>query len=263
MERLLARLERRFGNFAIENIAAILIGGMALVFLMGMLKPGFASALALSPFAITHGQPWRLVTFLFVPPDGHPLLLIFVLMFAWTVLTSLEGEWGAFRLNVFYLIGMLGTIAAAFITGRAVGNDYLNASCLLAFGTLFPDYEIRLMLLIPVRMKWMALLLGGYYVFQVLVGDWGTRAAVIAAFANYLLFFGDRLAYAWRSRDLHARAAAKSVSTRPRPEVSSVRVCAICGKREDDGADIRLCSCDTCKATGGPRNLCLEHARNH
>lgn len=263
MERLLARLERSFGKVAIENLATILVGGMALVFLMGMLKPGFASALLLSPNAVMHGQPWRLVTFLFVPPDAHPVFLLFVLMFAWQMVAGLEAEWGAFRLNVFYLIGMLGTIAAAFMTGRTVSNDYLNASCLLAFGTLMPDYEIRLAFILPIRMKWMAILLGGYYVFQILIGDWGTRVAVIAALGNYLLFFGDRLAYAWRSRELQARAGAKRASLRPRPEVTSLRACAICGKREDDGADIRLCSCDVCKATGGPRNLCLDHARNH
>jgi hypothetical protein len=37
-------------------------------------------------------------------------------------------------------------------------------------------------------------------------------------------------------------------------------VCAICGVSEDAGADIRVCSCAKC---GGPRNLCLNHARSH
>ena len=35
-------------------------------------------------------------------------------------------------------------------------------------------------------------------------------------------------------------------------------MCAICGAREADGADIRVCYCEKC---GGPRALCLEHAR--
>ena len=39
------------------------------------------------------------------------------------------------------------------------------------------------------------------------------------------------------------------------------RTCAMCGAREQDGADIRVCSCAKCG--GQPRTLCLEHARNH
>jgi hypothetical protein len=43
-------------------------------------------------------------------------------------------------------------------------------------------------------------------------------------------------------------------------ELAEDRTCAICGKKQSGGADIRVCSCEKC---GGPRNLCVEHARNH
>jgi len=163
---------------------------------------------------------------------------------------------------LFYAIGALGTIAAAFITRAPVGNEYLDASCILAFGTLFPDYEIRLFFILPVRMKWLAILTGAWYAFVFVTGGWAARAGIVAAFANYLLFFAEHLAYLWRSRNLQVRQAARRASTRPPPE-EAARVCAICGKREADGADIRICSCAVCKATGGPRALCLEHARKH
>ena len=56
-------------------------------------------------------------------------------------------------------------------------------------------------------------------------------------------------------------------SVRPKSEAPArvSKACAICGAKEADGADIRVCSCDKCKeATGGAaRELCLEHARNH
>jgi hypothetical protein len=77
--------------------------------------------------------------------------------------------------------------------------------------------------------------------------------SIIAALVNYVLFFGDH----WRQRGLALRQKARR-STAP---VFGQGTCAVCGAREADGADIRVCSCDKCG--GQPRSLCLAHARNH
>ena len=59
--------------------------------------------------------------------------------------------------------------------------------------------------------------------------------------------------------------ARTSVRPKSEPPARAGKTCAICGATEADGADIRVCSCEKCKAaTGGAaRELCLEHARNH
>src|SRR5260221_14622260 len=108
----------------------------------------------------------------------------------------------------------MGTTVAAFLTRGGVGNDFLNASCFLAFATLFPDYEFRLFLLIPVKVKWLALFTSLVYGYVLVVGPWDARGAVMAAFANYLLFFGEHLVALWRSRNLKVRQAARRVSDR-------------------------------------------------
>lgn len=263
MERLLARLERTIlGRLAIERLMTFIVGGMAIVYVLCRIRPDFAFQLMLIPQLVPM-QPWRLVTFLFLPEETSLIFVFMVLYFTWMVGTNLEQEWGALKLNAYYLLGALGTVAAALLTGMGHGNTYLNLSLLFAFATLFPDYEIRLYFLIPMKMKWVGLLSAAYLAFQFVRGDVTTMAAIGVAFANYFLFFGGHLVAIARGRQLMVRQAARRAEQRPRPTEpeDDVRACAICGAKQADGADIRVCSCEKCG--GVPRKLCLDHARNH
>ena len=263
MDRFLAKLERNFGKHAFEHLTEFIVGGMALVFVLNRLKPGFAGALVLDPELVMRGQVWRLVTYLFLPRTTSLIFIIFSLSWAYTIGTSLQAEWGALKLNVFYFLGMLGTTAAAWIAGGAVGNAWLNLSCLLAFATLFPDFEFNPIIFIPlsVKVKWFGMLAAAFAVYEALVGDWVDRAAIVAALGNYLVFFNGHLVGLLKSRNVQVRQAARrgamhEVETKP----TGGRVCAMCGAKEDDDVDIRVCTCEKCKPS---RALCLEHARNH
>lgn len=263
MERLLARLERRFGGWAIPNLTAFLVGGMAIVFVLTTIRHDFFGLLTLDLPMVRHGQVWRLVTYLFLPDTDSPIWILLSLYWLWLVASNLEHEWGSFKLNVYYLVGMIGTTIAAWISGGAVGNLWLNSSLVLAFATVFPDFEIYFFFILRLKVKWLGFLLAGFLVFQLVTGDWVVRAAIIAAMSNYFLFFSGHLMDLARRRNVQVRQTARMTSMRPAPvpvETRS-RQCAICGKREEDGADIRVCSCARCG--GKPRELCLEHARNH
>lgn len=262
MDRLLARLERTFlGRFSIENLATFIVGGMGIAYVLCMVRPEFREMLMFDPRHLA-GQPWRVVSFLFVPPERSMFWIFFSLYFTWLVGSNLESEWGTFKFNVFYFVGALGTIASAFISGYSTGNQYLNESLFLAFATIFPDYEIRLFFLLPIKVKWLALLSAALMLFSAIEGGFGDRMAIGAAFANYFLFFGGHLVALAKGRRMLIRQAARRAQQRPRAEEREVdeRACAICGAKAEDGADIRVCSCEKC---GSPRELCLEHARNH
>src|SRR5580700_4459894 len=166
MDWLLTRLERRFGKLAIENLPMFIVGGMGIVFLLSMARPEFLSLLDLDTRAVLHGQVWRLVTYLFIPQATSLWWILFSLYWVYWIGTSLEGEWGAFKLNVYYLIGMAGTTLAAFLTGMPQANTYLNYSLLFAFATLFPDYEILLFLILPIRMKWLGWLSFAFVAYE-------------------------------------------------------------------------------------------------
>ncbi len=263
MDRLLARLERTFlARLAIERLTMFIVGGMAITYVLCRIRPDFEFQLYLIP-QLVFVQPWRLVTFLFLPPNRSEIWVFLALYFTWMVGTALEQEWGALKFNVYYLLGAVGTAAAGFITGTFQTNVYLNLSLFFAFATIFPEYEIRLFFVLPVKVKWLALLSAAYTVFQFVRGGTSTRVAIAVVFANYLLFFAGHLVELAKGRRMLVRQAARRAEQRPRPteREEDVRTCAICGKKQEDGADIRVCSCEKCG--GVPRQLCLEHARNH
>ena len=121
--------------------------------------------------------------------------------------------------------------------------------------------QILLFFILPIRVKWLGILSALGIVAAFVIGEWSTRAAIGAAVGNYLLFFGGHWWGYWKSRNLQVRQKSRRTQFNAGIQVFGHRVCAICGLREADGADIRVCSCEKCG--GQPRALCLEHARNH
>lgn len=261
MDRVLDRLERIFGRLAIERLAAILVAGMGTVFVMRFVRPEWAAKVPLVPQLAVHGEPWRFLSFVFYPPETSPIFIIFTLLFVYWVGSSLEATWGAFKLNVYYLVGMLGTIAAAFLTGQPQTNQFLNESMFFALATLAPEVEI-LLFVIPVKMKWLALFALALIGMQFLDGSSAERIGIAVSFVNYGLFFAGHLVRALGGRRLAVRQAARRSSmTQASAKKATGRACAICGARQEDGADIRVCSCEKCG--GKARDLCLKHARDH
>jgi membrane associated rhomboid family serine protease len=261
MERLLARLERRFGRHAIPNLIMYIVGGMAMVWVLSTLRPAFMGRLGLDMRAVRHGEVWRLVTFLFIPPPSKPIWILVNLYFTWWVGSSLEDKWGSFKFNAYYFTGALSTIASSMLAGPTT-NMWLDASLFLAFATVFPDVMIALFFILPVRVKWLGILAAVAIAYAAATGDWSVRAPIAAALVNYALFFGEHWYGLWRGRGVVTRQQARraEIESTAAPSFGQ-RTCAICGAREADGADIRVCSCEKCGGT--QRTLCLEHARNH
>src|SRR5512138_3712048 len=104
MDRLLARLERTLGRFAIERLTTFIVGGMAIVFVLSMAKPELIQHLTLDP-SMALKEPWRFVTYLFLPTSSSLIWVLFALYWTWLIGNNLEHEWGAFKLNVYYLLG--------------------------------------------------------------------------------------------------------------------------------------------------------------
>jgi hypothetical protein len=272
MDRLLARLERHLGRFAIERLTTYVVGGMAIVFVLAQVRVELLDYLTLDPSRALK-EPWRFVTYLFLPKSMSMIWALFALYWTWLVGTNLENEWGAFKLNVYYLLGTVGTTAAAWITREPQANFWLNTSLFFAFATIFPEYEITLFFVLPIKVKWLGLVTLALVGFNFFEGDIGVKAAIAVALGNYLLFFAGHLRALAKGQQLRMRQSVRRAQFRSgegpgiadrdervRKKSGTERACAICGAKQDDGADIRVCSCEKC---GGPRELCLEHARNH
>ncbi|HEY4016752.1 MAG TPA: hypothetical protein VGM06_25630 [Polyangiaceae bacterium] len=259
MDSLLARLERRLGRYAIPNLIYYVVGGMAIVWVASVLRPSSLYRLAFDLDAVRQGQVWRLVTFLFAPIGQGYWALLSMYVSVW-IGRSLEQYWGAFRFNVYYFLGALGAILAGVVAGDTT-NLWLDTSLFLAFATLFPNESVSIFFLFPVRAKWLGIISAAWMAYRFVVGDTVSRVAMAAACLGYLIFFAAHWSKVLRERRGGVRQKALREQFQPVSPTHGQRVCAICGAREADGADIRVCSCEKCG--GQTRTLCLAHARNH
>lgn len=193
--RILQSLEEKLEPFAIRHLTMHLIIGQIILFGMNLLRPGSIHYFSLIPNAILEGEAWRLFSFLFVPPGAHPLFLAFIWYLLWFMGNVLEEHCGSFRYNLFWLTGAIVTIAAAFITpGYTATNSFLMGSVFLVFAFLNPNFEIMLFFVLPVKIKWLALLTWltyGYIIF--FTATLNETFLILAVVFNFLLFFGKDL----------------------------------------------------------------------
>jgi len=201
----LRRLERRFQWIAIPNIAVIFVTLQALGTLMVMSDPIWATRLALIPAAVRAGEFWRLVTFLALPLSLSLIWVIFALWFLYFILNMIENEWGAFKTTLYTLVSILVTIAFSFAFDYPVMSiQHFQSSLFLAAAALFPETEVSLFLIIPVKIKWLAWLTGALILLEFARGDWMDRLFLISIYSNFLIFFGPailgRLRQHWRRK---------------------------------------------------------------
>lgn len=183
------RLERKARGFAIPNLMFFLSGAMLLVYILSLFFPALPGLLSLSRGALLRGQVWRLVTFLAIPPSSSPLWILFNLYFYCLLGRGLEQQWGVFRFNLFYLCGMLGAIVSALITGLGT-NYYLNLSLFLAFAAFYPDYRLTLFFLLPIKVKYLAILDAVLLLVSFVLAGWADRLAIVMSLVNIVIFFG-------------------------------------------------------------------------
>ena len=148
---LLDKLERRLGFLGIPGLMRIVVVFNALVFLLIRLNPGFRFMLDLDPARILHGEIWRLITYIFLPQTDSFLWVFLLLWFLWFIGEGLEQAWGAFRLTLYFVVGMIGTTAAAFFFGARFSNSMLYASLFFAFARFYPDQVIYIFFVLPAK----------------------------------------------------------------------------------------------------------------
>lgn len=261
---LLDQLERRLRRFAMPNLTGYLAGFQAALWVLANIMPrqqgaGFVfDGFFLIPANVMDGEVWRLVTFVFLPP-GHSIWAIFGIYLFWLMGTALEGQWGTVRYNLYLLIAVLATIVAAFClsNGEPATNMFITTSVFLAFAYLFPDFTLSIYFILPIKVKWLALVTWIWYAIELAGGDWPRRAYVLASVSNFLLFFGSDIFWRMRFGRQKMEAAFRKVTEGNKP----FHTCAICGltEREEPTEDFRICS----KCDAGTFEYCSQHLRNH
>ena len=203
----LDKLERRFGFLGIPGLIRIVVGFTALVFLLVCLNPGFRFVLDLDPARIRHGEVWRLVTYIFLPQTAQSFWVFLLLWFLWFIGEGLEHAWGAFRLTLYFVVGMIGTTVAAFFFGAQFFQRHVHRFVVFRFrAVLSRSSHLHPFSFCRSKIKWLAWVSAAFLLLGFVLGTNSYRMALIAAFANYFIFFGPEI--------IHQRGIAREVSAR-------------------------------------------------
>ncbi|MCG8514492.1 MAG: rhomboid family intramembrane serine protease [Halanaerobiales bacterium] len=255
-------LERRFGKLGINNLIAYIVGITAFVYFLTYIDPSgrFLSRLVLIPSRVFRGEIWRLITYVFIPPRTSLFFIAFVLYFYYMIGKGLENRWGSFKFTLYYLIGYLGTTLAVFITGSVATSFYLNLSLFLAFAMLFPEFEVMVFFILPLKVKYLGILNGLYLGWTLLTAPLAHKITVVMALANFLLFFGQDLYKIFKNRKQVYRNKRKFSSGVSRYQNEPLHRCTICGITELDHPQMEFRYCSKC---AGNYEYCSEHLKNH
>lgn len=276
----LNKMERQYGRYAIHNLTKYMIGcyaiGYILLYIGQAFGANFFQYLLLSPYHIMHGQIWRIVSWILIPPSSSNIIFVLIMLsFYYYLGTALEWTWGAFRYNVYILGGMLCTVIGAFIlyfisgpnemfsliNGMSFSTYYINLSIFLAFAMNYPDMEVLFMMIIPIKIKYLALLDVAYLLYDLIRGGWGTRTVIIASLLNFIIYFLMTRNYRRISpQEIHRKQQFKK-AVHPQMTPGGTRhKCAVCGRTEKDGEHLEFRYCSKCN---GNYEYCQDHLFTH
>lgn len=305
MNQWLNKLERKFGRYAIPDLTRYVVGLYCLGAVIGMLNQmGVISVniyynwLCLDMDAVFHGQVWRLFTYLLEPYGFYSgmgflvsvLFLVIQVSLFFTFGRSLEQAWGTFRYNLYFFSGYVLNIIAALVLYLCPmhislynsGFQYIYWTMFLAFATIQPDMQLLLYFVIPIKVKWLAILDAIYLSYQTLSSlvtgikylridnvvahqyGWmyiSNAAAIVIAMANFLIFFFATRNYRRISPREQRRKRKFRKSMKQATETRGVRHrCAVCGRTQEEFPNLEFRYCSKCQ---GNYEYCSDHLFTH
>jgi hypothetical protein len=221
----LNKLERKLGRYAIPNLSLWLIVGYAIGYVCYYVQR-FTSLpildfLMLDPSRVMRGQIWRLLTWVLMPPSYTNIFFYLIMMMLYYQLgTALERTWGTFRFNAYIFGGVIFTALGVMVTyfvlralnmpeayfmGYTVSTYYINLAIFLAFAVCYPDMQLMLYFIIPVKIKWLAVLYAVLVCIDFVQSSWTERIVIIMSLMNFLVFFFSTRNYRRISPDASGR----------------------------------------------------------
>ena len=152
----------------------------------------------------------------------------------------------------------LGAVSA--VASFYFSTYYINMSIFLAFAATFPNVQVLLMFLIPVKVKWLGILYGLVLVYDFLfAGNLVTRIAIAASLLSFVIFFFTSRSHIHMSPKQMRRRAEFRQDIRRNSRVTKHK-CAICGQTEDDDPSLEFRFCSKCN---GNYEYCQQHLFTH
>ncbi len=293
----LRKLEKKVGRYAIPNLTRYII----ITYVIGYVLEIFDSLYGwnilglvdLNPVAIIHGQIWRLVTWILCPPGSISIFTLIMLLCYYQLGTALERTWGTFLYNVYIFMGLICTVIGAFLimlfpVGRTLysfawaagaqiySTYYVSLSIFLGFALTYPEQTMLLYMIIPIKIKYLAVLDLAYLTYQVIrsfmsstAGGMITLVMILSSLAGTLVFWlltrKGRWNYGNVNRRQHRKRKQEFAQAVSRTQVDkngkvSRHKCAVCGQTELSNPDLEFRFCSKCS---GNYEYCQNHLFTH
>ncbi len=287
MNAFLSRLEKKIGKYAIARLPLYMIICYAVGYVLIMVNPSIIYFISLDPYAILHGEVWRIFTWVMIPPDTSNIFFTLItLYFYYSIGITLERTWGTFYFNVYIFSGLIFTLIGAFMMygyvmlfagGSAIPAEllkpyfrdlslffstyYISMSIFLGFAATYPDMQVLLMFIIPIKVKVLAVIYAAILVWEgVHMGVMGLFV-IGASLLNFIVFF-----ISTRKNLLvgHRRTAQQKAFRREVKQMEPRKIakhkCAICGRTSEEYPDLEFRFCSKCE---GNYEYCQEHIFTH
>jgi membrane associated rhomboid family serine protease len=167
-----------FGGPVTRTVKILIITNVAVFLVLAFSELAGSHVLisyfGLIPARVTHQlMLWQLVTYMFL--HAEILHLFFNMLTLFMFGNDLERHWGTERFLKYYFITGIGAGVCSWLVAMDSAAATIGASgaiygLLLAYGLLYPDRIVFLNFLIPVKVKYLVLLMGAIAFFSSLSG---------------------------------------------------------------------------------------------
>ena len=267
-------------NFGIPNLMLYVVIGNAIVWLFTLFTQFSDSGVSIleylyfSPWHILHGEVWRLVTFIIIPNSTSILALIFF-YFYYMIGRTVEAQWGPGKFTIYFFSGVLLTVIYGFLVyfifrvNLAVSAEFIYLSLFFTFATLYPDMQVLLFFIIPIKIKWLAIVDALFFLYSIVTSTFPANLLPIVAVLNYLLFCGGPLFDAIRRLLGGTRRQRQNTVNfknevrrmqREQQQRTYTRRCEVCGRTDTDYPQLEFRYCSRC---AGYHCYCMDHINNH
>lgn len=259
---------RRHPNFGIADLMKYITIANVVFWVLGAVNPVLMSYLTFNPALILRGQVWRIVTFALYPPSTG-LLAFIAFYFYYMIGSTLERYWGTAQFNVYFFSGLVLTVVYGFVIYFATGMtfnltaEYIYLSMFFSFAVLFPDMQVLLFYIIPIKIKYLAYIDAALFVFSVFSSSFPANLLPVVAVVNFLIFCGGDIISTLPKRPSKNTVNFRRESTRIRREQQAnlyTHKCAVCGRTDTDHPELEFRYCSRC---AGYHCFCQDHIYNH
>ena len=152
--------------------------------------------------------------------------------------------------------------------GTLFTTYYVNLSIFLAFAATYPDTQVMLYFLIPIKMKWLGIFYAVILALNFISSGWIYKIMMVMSMLNFIVYFiGTRNLKRYSYQNQKRKWNYQKAMNQERPTehknangTITRHKCAVCGRTELDGDNLEFRFCSKCD---GNYEYCQDHLFTH